>query len=238
MLKKISVIIPAYNESEYIVKAIKNFRRQNYENSEIIVIDNSTDGGKTKKLAEKYANKFLTFAGPIGVSNARNRGAEIADGEIFLFSDADSYLEDGSLEILVKEFGKNMNIIGSFIGKDEKKSIKSVVFFFFKNLIYRLRIHEGATAGTVFCSKEIFLKTGGFNKNKGVAEIQDFIIRAQEVGAKYRLITSHRAITSMRRYEKNGYLKTIWFWIAWKALNSFKINKNFGKNYHEKTKEI
>lgn len=234
--KKVSVIIPAYNESEYIGKTIGKFKEQDYNNFEIIVVDNSDDGGKTYKIAESLTKKVF-HSKPLGLSNARNEGAEMAEGEILLFSDADSWLEPNGIRTLAGEFNKQ-NIVGSFFGKDIKESFKGKLFFLFKNWVHRLKIHEGAAGGTIFCSKDVFLKTGGFDAKKEPAEIREFIIKAKKAGAKYKVITKSRALISMRRYEEKGYLKTIGFWVAWKLMHILKINNNLVENYYKETKNV
>ena len=82
--KKVSVIIPAYNEVGFIRKTIESYKEQDYNPLEIIVVDNSTDGGETLKTAEIYADKVLAFPGPIGVCRARNEGAKVANGDKIL----------------------------------------------------------------------------------------------------------------------------------------------------------
>ena len=235
--KKISVIIPAYNEAEHIGKTIKKFREQGYDNLEIIVVDNSDDKGKTYEVSRGSADKVLRFPGPIGLSNARNEGAKVAEGEIFIFSDADSWLEPGGIKkIAVIAAGKS--IVGSVLGGDEKNTLKGRIFFFFKNWIYRFKIYQGALGGVIFCSKDVFLKIGGFDGKKEPAEFQDFIKRAKSAAAEYKIITNCYAFTSMRRYEKNGYSKTILFWILWKMLYMFKAKNNLTENYYKRTKDV
>lgn len=234
--KKISVIIPAYNESEYIGKTIKKFKEQDYSNFEIIVVDNSDDADKTYSIAKSF-NVEVLRSKPKGLSRARNTGAEFASGEILLFSDADSWLEKGGLDNLAKEF-ENKNIAGSFLGKSEKENVKNKFFFFFKNWINFLGLHKGATAGTVFCSKDSFLKIGGFDEKKEPAEISDFFRRGKPLGLKYRFIRVSFAITSMRRYEKKGYIRTVGFWVLWKISKILNLNKNLAKNYYNETKDV
>jgi glycosyltransferase involved in cell wall biosynthesis len=224
--KKISVIIPAYNESKYIETPLRILRKQADAdgNVEIIVVDNSSDNGKTGVIAKKYADKVISFSGPIGLANARNEGARAADGQIFLFSDADSHLSDNAFNELRRiEDGRT---VGTFWGRADSHTASAYAFFLMKNWTHWLRIYSGFIAGTLFCSKNIFSSMGGFQDGKEPVELRDFLSRAKKVGAHYRLIANADAITSMRRYEEKGYLKNIMHWITFK-------NKKLAKDYYK-----
>lgn len=105
---KISVIIPAYNEEDVIERCIKSILEQDYKNYEVIVVDNnSTDN--TQKTVKSLRNKKVKLVEEKkkGVSNARNKGARVAKGNILFFLDADEYLEPNALkntEKLIKEY--------------------------------------------------------------------------------------------------------------------------------------
>lgn len=61
MKKKVTIIIPVYNGSNYLKDAIESSLNQTYENKEIIVVnDGSNDDGKTAKIAKDYL-KYLAL---------------------------------------------------------------------------------------------------------------------------------------------------------------------------------
>ena len=82
---KISIVIPAYNASNYLSEAIESALNQTYENFEIIVVnDGSKDNGATKKVAESYGNKIRYFEKENGgSSSALNCGIKNMNGEWF-----------------------------------------------------------------------------------------------------------------------------------------------------------
>ena len=227
MDKKVSVIIPARNEERFIQKTIKNYRSQDYPVEIIVVVNNSQD--KTFEISNSTADKTLNFSEKIGVSAARNEGAEIATGDIFIFSDADSYLEKGAIKKITEKLGEN--IIGSPLGEQDGKSFRGWLFFLFKNWTHRLKIYNGVIDGVLFCHRDTFLKINGFDKNKKIGEFADFISRAKLAGVKYKLFTDCYAITSLRRYQKKGYLKSLFFWIKWKAASIFKKDNKLTEDY-------
>lgn len=84
-LPKVSIIIPVYNGSDYLDKAIQSALNQSYQNVEIIVVnDGSNDGGKTAEIARSYGDKISYIEKENGgVSSALNRGIEAMTGEYF-----------------------------------------------------------------------------------------------------------------------------------------------------------
>ena len=92
---KYSVIIPVYNVEKYIDRCLKSIISQNYDDLEIIVIDNgSTDssGSICDTYAIEYSNISVYHIENHGVGSARNFGLSKARGEFIYFVDSDDYL--------------------------------------------------------------------------------------------------------------------------------------------------
>ena len=92
---KYSVIIPVYNVEKYIERCLKSVISQNYDDLEIIVVDNgSTDrsGSICDIYANEYANISVYHIENHGVASARNFGLSKARGEFIYFVDSDDYL--------------------------------------------------------------------------------------------------------------------------------------------------
>lgn len=96
-----SIIVPLYNKKDYIDRSIRSILSQSFKDFEIIVIDDgSTDGSSTiaDKLAAQDSRIVYKRFDNAGVSNARNRGLELAQGEYVLFIDADDWIDADYLE--------------------------------------------------------------------------------------------------------------------------------------------
>ena len=92
---KYSVIIPVYNVEKYIDRCLKSIISQNYDDLEIIVVDNgSTDssGSVCDTYANEYSNISVYHIENHGVGSARNFGLSKARGEFIYFVDSDDYL--------------------------------------------------------------------------------------------------------------------------------------------------
>lgn len=94
----ISVIIPAYNVEKYIEKCLQSIIYQDYQDLEIIIIDDGSIDN-TKKICEKYVEQdnriTLISTENRGAGRARNTGIDKARGKYISFIDADDYICDG-----------------------------------------------------------------------------------------------------------------------------------------------
>lgn len=104
-----SVIIPVYNVAPYIAKTLDSVLRQGLEASEyevIMVNDGSEDSSADicREYCERFPNFKLVNQENAGVSAARNRGIDAAQGEYVVFLDADDYLLDNGLQLASCQF--------------------------------------------------------------------------------------------------------------------------------------
>lgn len=104
-LAKISIIIPVYNEEEYIEENYRSLCRQGYEDIEIIYIDDgSTDSTfeRLEMIAQNDDRVCLVHRENGGPAAARNSGLELATGEYLIFLDADDELGEDAISIMVE----------------------------------------------------------------------------------------------------------------------------------------
>lgn len=94
----ISVIIPVYNAEKYIDRCLSSVLSQDYENYEIIAVNDGSTDGSLKRL-QSYGDKIKLFDKPNGgVSSARNLGIKMCSGDFITFLDADDcFGNDGYL---------------------------------------------------------------------------------------------------------------------------------------------
>ena len=95
---KVSIILPARNEEKFIDKCLVSLLNQDYDNYEIIVINDSSEdstGDLIKKYAKKYSKIIPVDANPkpvgwVGKNWACMEGYKKATGELLLFTDSDT----------------------------------------------------------------------------------------------------------------------------------------------------
>lgn len=123
----VSIIIPAYNVGNYLEECVHSLLCQTYKNYEVIIIDDgSTDNTYTvgKRLTAENANVKLLHQENQGVSIARNAGIEKANGEFFVFVDADDVVAPQYIETLMICAKKSdMGMVG-FSSEREKIATK------------------------------------------------------------------------------------------------------------------
>lgn len=133
---KVSVIIPAYNAENTISSVIEDLLRQNFLNMEIIVVDDgSTDN--TAAIVRSFNEKNIRFIKKEngGVSSARNRGIQEANGEYLMFADADDGCPPEMVQLAVEALEKQKvdYLIAGYTKVYKDKTVKSlpgsVVFF-------------------------------------------------------------------------------------------------------------
>ena len=108
-IKDISVIIPVFNTEKYLKQCIESLENQNSNLEIIIVDDGSTDGSGViaDELGQKDPRIKVIHQEHKGLSAARNRGIEEAEGEYIFFLDSDDRIKEHSLDHLYAEATKH-----------------------------------------------------------------------------------------------------------------------------------
>lgn len=99
----VSVIIPVYNVQDYLEECVQSVQDQTYPNVEIILVDDgSTDksGALCDELAAKDGRIHVIHKENGGLSDARNAGLKLAEGEYIAFVDSDDILNTEAIEVL------------------------------------------------------------------------------------------------------------------------------------------
>ena len=224
----ISIIIPAYNEENYVRQTLQSLKNQTYDNVEIIVVVNGcTD--RTEDIVKKSTNEKIRLLSlpRANVSVARNTGALNASGKLLLFLDADTLLEPTSLQKMKHEFSSEYSVATTRVKPDDP-SLKFKIAMGFKNLHNLTGLYRGSS-GALLCRKDDFHKVGGYDPEVIMREHRKLILGLQKLG-KYKCIDTS-VFTSMRRYKKWGLAKGAFFWIKKWGQNNFSTLK--GEEYEK-----
>jgi glycosyltransferase involved in cell wall biosynthesis len=222
MKKKISIIIPAYNEENYLLSALESIENQsfNLNQIEVIVVNNASTDGTTQvfnSFLGKNSFKMVLINEPIlGVSRAKNKGASLAEGKILIFFDADSQMSENLVKVVNDYYDKGylMGII-----KLIPDSNLFVARFLF-NLIDFGKKTFHITAQMGYCDRKLFWRAGGFRPEIHHAEDLELFTKVKKILRKERgkfcYIREAYIITSTRRMDrfplKLGYPLTLFEW--------------------------
>lgn len=101
-----SIIIPVYNVEQYLRVCLDSIAAQTIGDFEAILIDDGSSDA-SGEICDEYAkddNRFSVFHQKNqGVSAARNKGLELANGKYIVFVDSDDYIESTFLDIMCHE---------------------------------------------------------------------------------------------------------------------------------------
>ncbi len=136
----VSIIVPVYNTAEYVEECIQSILLQSYKNIELILVnDGSTDGSDIIcKKYEHLPNVQYIEQENFGVTVARKRGVEAANGKWIMFVDSDDFLlNDGILQLV--QLSSDADII---VGRHERDTslLKSSDYLEWDEYLYGLYV--------------------------------------------------------------------------------------------------
>ena len=104
---KLSIVVPTYNVEKYIARCLNSLYDQDvsHDTYEIIIInDGSTDHSLevVEQLTNSWTNVKIVTQANAGLSEARNKGLQLAEGEYIWFVDSDDWIEAHSLSTLME----------------------------------------------------------------------------------------------------------------------------------------
>lgn len=162
----VSVVIPVKNGEATLGQCLRSIKRSYYKNLEVIVVDDhSTD--RTSEIAGSFNCRLIAAEEGAGANAARNRGAREANGEIFVFIDADVVVSRETILGIVERLEEDFldAVVGIYTARHRNDSI----FSQYKNLWIRYSYMKsppaidwmfGAISGI---RRKAFETIGGFN---------------------------------------------------------------------------
>ena len=203
----LSIVIPTLNEEKYLPRLLGSIRRQSFSDFEIIVADAYSEDG-TASLARRENCKVVFSTGKLP-AREKNKGAEVTQGELLLFVDADAILPEDFFKNAVEEFSHRNLDVASFYLKSKNK-IHNFVFIFLYNFPAKItqKILPQAM-NAILIKKSLHQKIGGFDEEIRLGEELDYLRRGNKFG-KFGILNSCKVLISSRRFRKDGWFKS-WF---------------------------
>ncbi len=162
--KKLSIIIPVYNEKDLVIdliKMVKNVSLDGIEKEIIVIDDSSTDGSTEilKKEGEKFVNKIFFHQKNQGKGAAIRTGIREATGDVIIIQDSDFEYDPKEYPLVINPIfeGKAQVVYGSrflrsirFKGAYKQNILANKILTFISNLITGYHITDMETCYKAF----------------------------------------------------------------------------------------
>ena len=197
---RLTIVIPVLNEAAIVVAALQSLAPLRARGAEIIVADGGSHDG-TARLAEPLADRIITVRRGRGA--AMNAGAALGTGDALLFLHADTALPDGADRLI--DAALSRRAWGRF---DLRIAGSRPLFAVIARMInWRSRLTGIATGDqAIFVSRKAFEAVGGF---PDLPLMEDIAISRRLKRLCRPSCIATPAVTSGRRWERNGVLSTI-----------------------------
>jgi glycosyltransferase involved in cell wall biosynthesis len=242
---QVSIIIPVYNGSNYLQCAIDSALGQDYDNIEVIVVnDGSTDN--TKEIAKNYGNKIRYFSKENGgVATALNMAIKNAGGEYISWLSHDDYYLPNKLSRQIEELEKIIERKNIIIFSDAKivyvpenktngntKYIKNQYpCLLTKNESLKALLSWDIHGCSLLVPKLVFETAGYFDENLFIT--QDYYLWFKFIKAGYQFYCLNEELLVVRNHEEQGTNKE-WNIARYEQLKLWKyVKKTFRKELSE-----
>jgi glycosyltransferase involved in cell wall biosynthesis len=208
----ISVIIPTFQEEEYIGKLLTRLKKVSTP-VEILVVDGGSQD-ETVKIAKRFTQKVYV-ADKRGIAHGKNIGAEHANGDILIFLDTDVVFPINFLEKTLRVF-EDATVVGATCNiMPVDAGLGSVAFFYFYNRFLRIltRIRPHARGEFFAVKKKVFRYVNGFNETLPCLEDHELAIRLGKLG-KFAFISNLTVYESLRRFKRLGFWHVMGTWFT------------------------
>ena len=186
----LSVVIPCYNDAEFIQQSVKSALNQTYQNKEVIVVDDGSnlETKQVLKSLESRITKLITQENK-GQSSARNVGIKNAKGKYILVLDSDDFFERSFCEkaVNIMSASKNTKLVSCYINIIEEDKFKIIYKPSGGNL--KNMLLNNAAFGSLMFRKEDWISIAGYDEAmRNGFEDWEFYIRLLKNGGNAHIM--------------------------------------------------
>lgn len=187
----VSVIMPVFNRIGIVESAVNSVLNQTYSNIELIIIDDGSDDGTFEMLKQLHDKRIVLLHNDScqGVSNARNKGLEVAQGKYIAYLDSDNLWDARYIAAMVGAFLKLPHAEAIYSGQLLFKGDNENPFAIrFASLNKSLLNNTNFIDMNAFChTQEVYKRLGGFDPSLKRLVDYDLILRISEDAKMYSI---------------------------------------------------
>lgn len=201
-LTRISIVIPALNEAAGIAETLRPLQPLRARGHEVIVVDGgSTDA--TVEIARSLADRVI--ASQPGRAHQQSAGVEAAGGDVLLFLHADTLLPPDADRVVIDGLMRSGRGWGRF---DVRLSGRRPALRMVERMMNLRSRATGIATGdqAIFVGRDWFRRAGGFPR---IPLMEDVALSTALRRLGPPLCLRERVVTSSRRWEERGVLRTI-----------------------------
>lgn len=200
----VTVIIPCYNDGQYIMEALQSIYKQTLLPEKIIIVDDGSDV-TTKKILNAINHPLvqIVYQENKGVSGARNLAISIAQTDYILNLDADDYYEPTFLEKAVAVFYHDQEVVAVSSYCRIFKAQTTIEIIEPQGGSLKNFIVKNQSRASAMFTKKTWLSVGGFDEEmKEGYEDWEFWIAILKLGGTVHIIPevlSHYRVKKVSR---------------------------------------
>jgi rSAM/selenodomain-associated transferase 2 len=198
---RLSIVMPVLNEAADIAAALERLSPLRRDGVEVIVADGGSSDN-TRSLAAPLCDRVIDA--PRGRAAQMNAGAAAATGDVLLFLHADTQLPDGAPRLIRDGLADGAHVWGRFDVRIDGPYALAIVATMMNGRSRLTGIATGDQA--MFVTRAAFERAGRFPQ---IALMEDIALSARLKKLSRPLCLAARAVTSGRRWQRHGVLRTI-----------------------------
>jgi rSAM/selenodomain-associated transferase 2 len=201
-MSKLSIIVPVLDEGEHIAAMLDGLADLRSLGVEVIVVDG---GSRDATMQRARLRADCVISAPRSRALQMNAGAARAAGDVLLFLHADTRLPDEAEHVVLNGLQRSGRAWGRFDVRIEgRHPLLPIVAWFMRARSRMTGIATGDQA--IFVRREAFHAAGGF---PAIPLMEDIALCKRLKRVSRPLCLRQSVVTSGRRWEKNGFLRTI-----------------------------
>jgi len=218
----VSVILPSYNQEEYIAESIESVLNQTFRELELIIVDDSTDN--SKEIIQRYRSKDKRIQAFFhkkkrGMVKALNEGIVIAKGKFIAFTNADDVWANSKLERQLEVLKENEDLIVWSEGEIIDSKGRPTGETFTQKMADPSRLHPPQKSGDIFeellCGNFIFFSSlilkkeniGNIKFDKHLEYLNDYRF-AIDLARRYKYCFIQEPLAKYRIHERSTVTDT------------------------------